>query len=74
MLNLALLAIIGTAWSFTNGLLFQLNSFDGSLIRRIDTPVEMHANILCEHNGNFTAVKRDNKTGRMEILTGSVPR
>lgn len=60
--------------AFLFGSLFQFNSFDGSLVRRIDVPKTKHANILCEHDGEFIAVTTDKETGRLEELNGSVPR
>ena len=59
---------------FRNGPLFQFNSFDGSLVRRIDMPAKSTDNILCAHHDEFTAVKTDRDTGRISMLTGSVPR
>ncbi|MFZ0661781.1 MAG: hypothetical protein WAM66_03750 [Acidobacteriaceae bacterium] len=58
---------------FYNGPLFQFNSFDGSLVRRINLPPKLNAKILCVHNGEFTAMTTDKKTGHIELLTGSVP-
>lgn len=63
-----------TSPTFRQGSLFQFNSFDGSLVRRIDMPEKSTANILCAHNGEFTALTTDKDTGRLEMLTGSVPR
>lgn len=60
--------------TFHTGPLFQFNSFDGSLVRRINMPENLKANILCAHGGEFIAVTTDRKTGRLEMLTGSVPR
>lgn len=59
---------------FRNGPLFQFNSLDGSLVRRIDSPERLHYNVLCAHDGEFTALTTDKGTGRLEVLTGSVPR
>lgn len=60
--------------TFHDGPLFQFNSFDGSLVRRINIPPKLYARSLCEHNGEFIATKKNKKTGRLEMLTGSVPR
>jgi len=60
--------------NFLNGPLFQFNSFDGSLVRRLDIPKELFDNVLCAHNGKFTALTTDKTTGRLEELIGSVPR
>jgi hypothetical protein len=60
--------------SLGNGPLFQFNSFDGSLVRRIDMPAKLRATLSCEHSGEFTALIMDEDTGHIEILTGSVPR
>lgn len=59
---------------FGNGPLFQFNSFDGSLVRRIDAPEKLNNNVMCAHDGEFTALTTDKDTGRLETLTGSVPR
>jgi hypothetical protein len=63
-----------TSPTFHQGPLFQFNSFDGSLVRQINMPEKSTANILCAHDGDFTAVTTDRDTGRIEMLTGSVPR
>ena len=57
-----------------NGPIFQFNSFDGSLLRRIDAPEKLNNNIICAHDGEFTAMTTDKDTGRLEMLSGSVPR
>lgn len=59
---------------FRNGALFQFNSFDGSLVRRINTPENLNNNVRCAHDGEFTAMTTDKKTGRLEVLIGSIPR
>lgn len=59
---------------FRNGPLFQFNSFDGGLVRRIDSPANLNNGVRCAHNGEFTALTTDKKTGRLEVLTGSIPR
>lgn len=63
----------GRSAVFRNGPLFQFNSFDGSLIRRIDIPKNLKNNVLCAHDGQFTALTTDKDTGRLETVTGSVP-
>lgn len=64
----------GSSPVFRTGPLFQFNSLDGSLIRKIDIPKKPYNNVLCAHDGEFTALTTDKDTGRLEWLTGSVPR
>lgn len=41
---------------------------------RIDSPEKLFNNVMCAHDGEFTALTTDKNTGRLETVTGSVPR
>lgn len=49
---------------------FVFNSFDGSLVHRIDLPAKFNGLLACEHNGDYTALTTDPKDGRLEVLSG----
>jgi len=53
-----------------DGPVLEFNSFDGSLIRRIERPTNVFV-LACEHNGDYTALTTDEKDGRLEILKGT---
>jgi hypothetical protein len=54
----------------TDGPVLEFNSFDGSLLRRIDRPKELNGILACEHNGDYMALGTDPKDGRLVILKG----
>ena len=52
-----------------DGPVLEFNSFDGSLIRRIERPTNVFV-LACEHNGDYMALGTDPKDGRLVILKG----
>lgn len=65
----------GTSYgTLMDGPVFEFNPSDGSLIRRIDMPKDSTARLVCEHNGDYTALTTDAKTGRLQMLKGYIPR
>jgi len=54
------------------GPVYEFNSSDGSLIRRIDMPNGARATLACEHDGEYTALTTEENTGRLEFLSGSI--
>ena len=55
----------------TQGSILEFNSFDGSLLRKINLPAKMNGFIACEHNGDYTALTTDPKDGRLELVKGA---
>lgn len=60
--------------SMNEGPVFVFNAFDGSLVRKIELPVDLNALLACEHNGDYTALTTDPKDGRLEVLNGTESR
>jgi len=54
-----------------DGPVLEFNSFDGSLLRRIERHTKLDGILACEHNGDYTALATDSKDGRLEILKGT---
>lgn len=53
------------------GAVLEFNSFDGTLLRRIDLPEKRNALLACEHSGDYSALTTDPKDGRLEIVKGA---
>lgn len=60
-----------TTGNMTQGSILEFNSFDGSLLRKINLPAKMNGLIACEHNGDYTALTTDPKDGRLELVKGT---
>lgn len=51
------------------------NPYDGSVLRKIEkSPDSSQAVLLCERDGEFTALTTDHNDGSLEVLKASIPR
>lgn len=63
------------AYALTNGPVFEFDPSSGAVLRRIDTPKDAPGNsLVCEYDGQYTALTTDPKNGRFELLKASIPR
>ena len=65
----------GRVSTLASGPVLVFDPSDGSVLRKIDKPADASgAMLICEHDGEYTALTTDIPDGNLEILKTSVPR
>jgi hypothetical protein len=63
------------AYALTNGPVFEFDPSSGAALRRIDPPKDAPGNsLVCEYDGQYTALTTDTKNGHLELLQANIPR
>ena len=65
----------GEVFVLASGPVLVFDPSDGSVLRKIDKPADSSGAVLvCEHDGEYTALTTDKTDGSLEVLKASIPR